>query len=218
MYLNSMEYIKENSEIIVILYNILINNDAINTVTHTLGILILICDYLKEEGVEMIIAAAEQYSKRHNSHLLKELVMMLGDANLDIQVNTMTLISLLVKYITEKNTRARIVVALQTADFQRIVERNSDCKSQDFQTQLTNYQKITGEIVRGSNYEIEIYKKKLKDLEKHCQDLENKVEFVFLNQKFYDEIVDDFIHFKKLSEVCSDMGGYYDPCKIELVT
>jgi hypothetical protein len=48
-------------------------------------------------------------------------------------------------------------------------------------------------------------------MEKHCQELEKKVEFVFLNQKFYEEIVDDFIYFKKLADISSDIGGYFDP-------
>lgn len=109
--------------------------------------------------------------------------------------------------------QAEILIALCDADLTKILEKNSDCKSQEFQIQLTNYQKATGEIIRGSAYEVELYKKKMKDIEKHCQELERKVEFVFLNQKFYEEIVDDFIHFKKLSEICSDVGGFYDPCK-----
>lgn len=99
----------------------------------------------------------------------------------------------------------------QNAELIKVLERNADCKSMEFQQQLTSYQKLTGEIIRGSYYEIEIYKKKLKEMETHCQELEKKVEFVFLNQKFYEEIVDDFIYFKKLADVCSDVGGYYDP-------
>ncbi len=50
-------------------------------------------------------------------------------------------------------------------------------------------------------------------LQRHCRDLERKVEFVFLNQNFYEEIVDDFVEYKKLYHVCSEVGGYYDPSK-----
>lgn len=76
---------------------------------------------------------------------------------------------------------------------------------------------LTGEIIRGSFYEVETYKKKLRELEKHCNELERKTELIFLNQKFNNEIVEDFIHFKKLAEVCSDVGGYYDPCKLLVI-
>lgn len=222
VYLNSMEYIKENPDVTYELYNILINNDTINTITHALGIFILICEFLKEEGVDLLYKAAEEYSKKNNSRMFKEFVLFLNDSNIDIKVNSITLIHFLIKHTSDKNRvrlkyllfqQAKIIVSLNDIELNKVLEKNSDCKSQEFQTQLTNYQKLTGEIVRGSNYEIELYKKKMKELEKHCQELEKKVEFVFLNQKFYEEIVDDFIYFKKLAEVCSEVGGYYDPCK-----
>lgn len=94
----------------------------------------------------------------------------------------------------------------------QILQKNSECRSRDFQNVLTNYQKLTGEIIRGSYYEVEQYKDKLRNLEKQCSELERKTELIFLNQKFNNEIVEDFIHFKKLAEVCAEYGGYYDPC------
>lgn len=94
-----------------------------------------------------------------------------------------------------------------------ILEINSQCRSLEFQKYLTNFQILTGDVVKGSNYEIEIYKLRLRELEEHCSKLEKNVEFVFLNKNFYDEMVEDLIDFKSLSEVCSDIGGYYDACK-----
>jgi len=105
---------------------------------------------------------------------------------------------------------------LEDVELKPILEKNSECRSRDFQNFLTKYQILTGEIIRGSYYEVETYKKKLRELEKHCNELERKTELIFLNQKFNNEIVEDFIHFKKLAEVCSDVGGYYDPCNIIL--
>jgi len=214
LYLNSMEYIRENSEVIFDLYEILIKNDNINTISYTLGILILICDYLKQEAVDILIQSIQEHAMDNEVESFKQLVKFIDDPSLDIKVNAMTLICLLIQYTSEKNKQAKILFELNDAGLNKILENNSDCKSQEFQIQLTNFQKLTGEIIRGSNYEIEIYKKKLKDIERHCQELEKKVEFVFLNQKFYDEIVDDFVYFKNLSETCADSGGYYDPCKI----
>jgi hypothetical protein len=93
-----MEYIKENPEVIFNLYNILINNDAINTITHTLGIFILICDYLKSEGVDMVVKAALQISKNGNKKTFHDLVLLLNDSNIDIKINTITLIYYLLVY------------------------------------------------------------------------------------------------------------------------
>ena len=96
-------------------------------------------------------------------------------------------------------------------ELNKTLTNNADCISEKFQLHLTNYQQLTGEIINGSFYQVLCYKDKLQEMQKHCQELEKKVEFVFLNQKFYEEIVDDFIYFKKLADVCSDVGGYYDP-------
>lgn len=212
LYLNSMEYIRENWDVMAALYDILKNSDNINTIQYTLGIFILICDFLKEEGVRILYKSAEEYSKKYCSKLFKELVNFINDSSIDIKVNAITLICYLFKYINDKNLQAKILIAFQDVDLYKELEKNSDCRSQEFQIQLTNYQKLTGEIVRGSNYEIEIYKKKLRDIEKHCEELEKKVEFVFLNQKYYEDIVEDFVYFRKVYEVCSEVGGYYDPC------
>jgi outer membrane murein-binding lipoprotein Lpp len=211
VYLNSMEYIKENPEIIFSLYNILINNDNINTITHSLGIFILISDFLKEEGIKIIYDAIEDYSKKNSSKIFKELVVFINDASIDIKVNAIILICLIIRYTLDKVKQSKILVSLQDAELNKILDKNSQCKSPEFQIQLTNYQKLTGDIIRGSNYEIEIYKKKMKELERRCQESDKKVEVVFLNQRFYEEIVDDFIYFKQLSDVCCDIGGYYDP-------
>jgi hypothetical protein len=66
VYLNCVEYIKENSDVIVELYNIMINNDNINTINHTLGIFLLIGSFLKEESVDLFYQAAEVYAVKTN--------------------------------------------------------------------------------------------------------------------------------------------------------
>jgi hypothetical protein len=98
-----MEYIKENPEVISELYKILINNDNINTIRHTLGILILICEYLKEQGVEILCRVIEDYSRENDTPLYKELVKFLNDSSTDIKTEAMTLICQIIKYNKDKN-------------------------------------------------------------------------------------------------------------------
>jgi len=104
VYLNCMEYIKENSDVIIELYNILMNNDNINTINHTLGILILIVSFVKEDGVDLLCRAAEEYANKTNSKIFKELVLFINDSSIDIKVNAITMIVLLVKFTREKNS------------------------------------------------------------------------------------------------------------------
>ena len=76
---------------------------------------------------------------------------------------------------------------------------------------LDTYQRIINEVIEGSTYQFEELNKKIKTYEESITSLEKRTEHVFQNQKFYDEIVVDSIQFKKLSEVCIDQAGYYDP-------
>jgi len=103
VYLNCMEYIKENSDVILELYNILINNDNINTINHTLGIFILISNFLKEESVELIYKAAEEYAKKMNSKIFQELVLLINDSSIDIKVNAITMIVLMIQLSRDRN-------------------------------------------------------------------------------------------------------------------
>ena len=103
VYLNCMEYIKENSEVILELYNILINNDNINTINHTLGIFILISNFLKEESVDLIHKAAEEYAKKMNSKIFQELVFLINDSSIDIKVNAITMIVLMIQLSRDRN-------------------------------------------------------------------------------------------------------------------
>ncbi len=213
VFLNSYEYIRENPSVLYELYYVLNSNENINTISFTLGVFVNICGYLKQDGVKMLIEAIEEYASDKETKVFEELVTFVADSSIDIKSNAMALISLILEFSPDKHSKAILLTQFSDVHLDEILEKNAECKSEDFQLHLTHYQILSGEIVKGSNYEIEIYKKKLSDIEKHCQEIEKKVEFVFLNQKFYEEIVDDFIQFKKLSDVCSDHGGYYDPCK-----
>jgi len=51
-------------------------------------------------------------------------------------------------------------------------------------------------------------------MENHCIELERKVEYIFLNQNYYEEIVEDFVFYKKLADVCIERGGFIDPSKL----
>lgn len=213
IYSNALEYIKENPIVVNNLYHVLSFNDTINTIKYTLSGLFFICEFLKPEGLNLVYNAANEFSKIQGTKIFKELVQFINNDTIDIKVNALMLICcILEKSNNDKPLQAKILVQLQEIDLNPTLEKNaSECTSPEFQIQLTNYQKTTGDVIRGSNYEIEIYKKKYKDLENHCSNLEKKTEFILLNQKFYEEIIDDFIYYKKLSDVCIETASFYDP-------
>lgn len=216
---NAIEYIRENPVVVYNLYNILMSNslfeNAMSTIiTHTLGILFLLCDVLKDEGVSMILNAADKYAEENDKKIFNELVGFLYNTDIQVKLNTMTLIYIMIKSCNKKSKQNKILALLNNAELIVALNKNGDLKSDIFQNQLSNFQKLTGELIKGSYYEIELYKCKVKDIENHCYHLEKKLEYIFLNQRFYNEVVEDFIAYQQMADTALEIGGYYDPCKI----
>ena len=136
------------------MYTQLFNNDVINNITHTLSLLFLLCEFLNFEGVKIVYNAAEEYSKNNNTQIFKEIVHFINNPNFDIKVNSMTLISVMLLKSKDSSFQAKLLLHFNEVDLSTILEQNSECKSQDFQIQLTNYQKYSGEVIKGSNFEV----------------------------------------------------------------
>ena len=77
LYKNSLDYIMENKDIVSTIYNILINHDRINTATHSMSILFLICNFLEKEGVKLVYHAAESYARHAGKKIFLEVVNFL---------------------------------------------------------------------------------------------------------------------------------------------
>lgn len=185
------------------------------TIIHILQIFITLCTYIQDEGVDMILKSAEQYSEESGTKPFQEIVNFINLSEINVKINSISLLNYLIKFSpVNSKKRAKIGAYLNEADITNVLTKNSDIKNSTFQKELTIFQKATGEIIEGSYYDIELYKARINDLENHCYNLEKKSEFVYLNQKFYSEIIEEFINFQKMAESAVEFGGYFDPSKI----
>jgi hypothetical protein len=223
---NANEYIRENPIVVQNLYSILINtqnnlglNDATNTPTinHILKIFIVLSDYLKDDGIDLILYSAETYSENTGKKPFEEIVDYLTTSEINVKINTLTLINSMIKNTDRKSKQSKITAYFNEAGLIGMLNRDSELKNNEFQNELTIFQKITGEIIHCSSYEVELYKARVLELENHCNVLERKAEFIFLNQKFYSEIVEEFVTFQQMAEAAIEIGGYYDPSKIYII-
>lgn len=80
----------------------MINYDAMNTATHTLEVLILIVEFLRDIGVNIILRSAELYAMKSYTKIFKELVNFINDSNIDIKINAITLICFMLEKCTDK--------------------------------------------------------------------------------------------------------------------
>ncbi len=108
MYLNSMEYVKDNEELIHDLVQILIKNDSIKTVTHVLECLHLIVNYWKEIGAVMVYNAFKMYASDTNTKLFQDFVNFIDDNNADTKNTTIMTICLMIKWTPDKDDVSNI--------------------------------------------------------------------------------------------------------------
>ena len=97
-----MEYIKENRDIVDNLIHILNNNNLIGATTYVLEILVLICNFWKEEGASMVYHSFRLFALETNSKIFREFVLFINDNNADTKKTAITLICLLMKFTYDK--------------------------------------------------------------------------------------------------------------------
>ena len=217
-YMNALQYVSENFDIFASFYKILVKNEQIKVTSNMLSIFYSFLKYMKNNFYSTFYLAAQKYANETHTPIFEGFFNLIKDKTFETKLKSFKLLVAILTFTRDKQKRAELVAAIKENGLNSTLEqyaklgRNGDKNFGDkFNDLLSSYQSLTGEIIKGSEYEIEIYKKKLAKYEEHCEKIEKKVEFVFQNQKFYDEIVEDFVYMKKLSEACAASAGYFDP-------
>ena len=213
-YKSSIQYMQENLDLIASFYDILVMNDnSIKIIEYSFEILKNLLGELGDlgkEAVQILVAAAEDYARRTNTKPYEKLIHFLLDGY--NAKNVLLLINMMIT-LSPVHKQAKLLSDLEDVglidNLIRLNEINN--KDYDIQTNLSLFQEKAKKIVSGSFFDVERIKKENELLSNRCKDLENKIAFIFLNQKVYDEIVNDFIVYKKLSDCCRQSGGYYSP-------
>ena len=217
-YMNACQFVEENDNLFFSFYKILIKNKAIVNITkNLLAVFRQIHSYFNkinkpEKFYDYLYNAAEKYSREYGQKVFEPFVSLLTDMSIDVKENFIMLVVDMLEHSSRKKRNkissdfklAGIIPALSLL-------HNVESKSTIFQKYLSMYQELTKDIIKGSAYETETYKHKIKQYQEHYQELNKKVEIVAHKQKYYDEIVDDFVYFKKMNEACIETEGYYDP-------
>ena len=213
-YQSSIQYMQENLELIASFYDILVMNDnTIKIIEYSFEILKNLLGQLGEHGkkaVQLLVAEAEDYARRTNTKPYEKLIHFLLDGY--NAKNVLLLINLMIT-LSPVNKQAKLLSDLENVGLIDNLIRLNEINNKDFdiQTNLSLFQEKTKKIISGSFFDVERHKKENEMLNYRCKELENKIAFIFLNQKVYDEIVNDFIVYKKLSDSCIQSGGYYSP-------
>ena len=208
---SSAEYIKQNSDIIEILYLILMKSDTLNCSVYTLDILITIIsqDVTK---IGFLLDIMEKYSKKTKTKNFANIVELLSDKNKDIKakIRTLLFINILINFC-EKQRITKLYTQLKEAGLYIELEKIAKSKDVEFQEQLTNFQKKTKIIISGSDYEVEMCKKEREDLRIKCEEMEKNLENSIEQQLIYENIVRELLKEQRYANQSNLKDGFFDP-------
>lgn len=212
---SSRAYISQKKEIIDILYEILMKFDNSNSSVFTLDTLITILsqDEEKKEAQTMyLIEIAEKYAKKSSTLVFSQVVNLLTDNNKDsdIKIKGLLFINVLLNFC-EPAKLAKLIQQLREAHIFNLLENIAKLRDQSFQEQLTNFQIKTNSVICGSDYEVSIYKKRVEEMRKKCDEVEKKYESIIEKQKLYENISSDLLDLQEYFNNLYKAHRYFDP-------
>lgn len=216
-YQNAIQYIEDNIEIFEQFFKILIRGSQekgnVKLVSAMLMLYTSIIGIIKEKGCDKFIQVVQSYANENSTKPYQEIITFVSDVSIDIKENAILLLCAIVKYTKNKNSKMKIVTDLLEAGLSTAFVDYMQCKSPKFRDYVLMFFSLAKQCGMPINLEIEKYKQTIEKLEENCLLLQNENAEIKKKQKFYDEIVDEFIYFKNLADVCTMSGGYYFPCK-----
>ena len=191
---SSTDYIRKTNEIIDTLYEILMKSDTLNCSLFTLNTLIGIISQ-DEEKTMYLIDVAENYAKKSVTQIFSQVIEILSMNSNAIKGKALFFINVLLNFC-DPSKLPKLLIQFKEAGIYEVLEKNAKIREKDFQEQLTNFQMKTGKIISGSDHELHIYKKQLKETKKKCQETEEKFERVIETQLMYQKIVEELLLFQ----------------------
>ncbi|MCQ2816105.1 MAG: hypothetical protein MJ252_02455 [archaeon] len=220
-YQSTIGFVKEYPEVFDSFYNMLCNLSNVNEEQkqntlklseNLLKIFNVLLYNMGEFGSESLLKVAENYASDHKTIPFEEIVGLIGSNYQENQVNALALVTFAIKNASKKRTlQSKLVVLLKDAKIDDVLLRNTENPNQYFQDSLNSYQNETNEVIQGSNYSLEFYKKKISKLENQLSDSEKQSFQSKQTETFYKEMVNDFLKFKRMADNLSSDAGYYDP-------
>ena len=206
---SSTDYIKKRNEIIDTLYEILMQSDTINCSLFTLNTLIAIISQ-DEEKTMYLIDVAENYAKKSVTQIFSQIISnLVNNKDANILGKTLLFINVLLNFCDSAKL-PKILTQFRDAGIYEALEKISKKKDKDFQEQLTNFQIKTGKIISGSEHELKVYKKQIKDMKNKCIETEKKYEKSIEKQLLYEKMIEELLLYQDDIGIKERNKGLFD--------
>jgi hypothetical protein len=206
LFQSSIDYIKKRFELIEVLYEILMRSDSKKCSLCILDILIFIISHNKEK-VTLFIDISENYAKKSNTKIYSQIIVLLtNNDNVNIKEKVLVFINCLLTFC-DSVIYKKVLTQLKEARIDESLEKNIKIKEKEFQEQLEVFQKKTGIIISGSNYELNLYKNQYDEMRKKFEESKTKNEKISKKKLILQDILNEFmvfqndVNFKKKEEI-----------------
>ena len=166
----------------------------------TLNTLISIIS-IDEEKAMYLIDVAENYAKKSVTQIFSQIIgLLLKNKATNINIKTLLFINVLLNFCDSAKL-PKLLIQFREAGMYEALEKIAKNKDKEFQEQLTNFQMKTGKIIRGSEYELHVYKKQIKELKEKCKSIEEKCKNNIEIQLMYERTVEELSRFENYLNV-----------------
>ena len=142
-----------------------------------------------------------------------EVIDVLKATELELTIATIDIILAMIKNAPNEKKLCNFLARLENLGIYDPLQSISMITNQTLQGKLQDLQKGMGIVASSTKYELEIYKNRVKELELHCKDLENRIEKYMDQQNYYSLIRSDIMAYKSYARACQEKATYYHVCK-----
>lgn len=167
-YLNGLEYMKSNPELMEGLLNLTYELKNITAARQALALMFVVCDFV-DDGFDLVHKAAKRTARnkrvkpyaqvgerprRKRSAAsestgppLLQIIRLLASGDLDAQINSLTLVNVLLRKAPDKAMRKKLVLMLDAVGLCDVLEQQQDrIGHADYVTQVELFQTLSGQV------------------------------------------------------------------------
>lgn len=210
-YYSAHDALKENTNIIMDIYGKIEDDSPANIKTYAFKSLNSLLSTMKAGSFSMIHKTAVKFSRQTGKPAYSGLIKCLQVGQKDTWTDALVFLnSMLVRAPAEKN-RSQLLARLENLGLYNELRNLSKSENKDVNKQLLNMQINTRQVLPTMQYEVEVHKSKVKQLQAHTEELEKNIAYYKEQQSLYKLMLGDFENYKSVYTISKNFATYYSP-------
>ncbi|SPQ99930.1 unnamed protein product (mitochondrion) [Plasmodiophora brassicae] len=206
-YLNGLEYMKSNPELMEGLLNLTYELKNITAARQALALMFVVCDFV-DDGFDLVHKAAKRTARNKRVKPYAQIIRLLASGDLDAQINSLTLVNVLLRKAPDKAMRKKLVLMLDAVGLCDVLEQQQDrIGHADYVTQVELFQTLSGQVCTASMFQIEALKRTIANLQQEAEAARQEVSQLEGQRKFINIIRDELLRYRAVVKDAYDQGA-----------